>query len=125
MVKVTETNLNMVAETEPGFRQLFAVLMHRRFWLLGVLGSVLLLAIVFTLIAKPTYKSSMQLLVEPNYQGKREAKAKSEFADSSVEIDYATQLNVMRSPLLIQQAVDLLRPDYPDIIAFPELVRYT
>ncbi len=115
MVKVTETNLNMVAETEPGFRQLFAVLMHRRFWLLGVLGSVLLLAIVFTLIAKPTYKSSMQLLVEPNYQGKREAKAKSEFADSSVEIDYATQLNVMRSPLLIQQAVDLLRPDYPDI----------
>ena len=89
--------------------------MRRRRWLIGVAAGVLSLATLLTLIAKPTYESSMQLLVEPNYQGKREGKAESEYADSSVQVDYATQLNVMRSPLLIQQAVDLLRPDYPTL----------
>jgi len=58
------------AETDPGYGQLFAVLMRRRFWLLGVLCSVLSVATILTLIAKPTYQSSMQLLIEPNYQGK-------------------------------------------------------
>jgi len=48
----------------------------------------------------------MQLL-EPNYQGKKEgAEPESEFADSNVEIDYATQINVMRSPVLLQRAAD-------------------
>ena len=112
MEKVTESNF-----TDPGYGQLLAILMRRRLWFFGVAGGILLLATVLTLIAKPTYQSSMQLLVEPNYQGKREAKAESEFADSSVEIDYATQLNVMRSPLLLQQAVDLLHPEYPNLTA--------
>ena len=117
MVKITESNYNEAAETDPGYGQLFAVLMRRRFWLLGVLCSVLSVATVLTLIADPTYLSSMQLLIEPNYQGKRErgADSQSEFADSKIEIDYATQINVMRSPLLLQRAVDLLRPEYPNI----------
>jgi len=61
------------AETDPGYGQLFAVLMRRRFWLLGVLCSVLSVATILTLIAKPTYQSSMQL-PEPNYQEKKERK---------------------------------------------------
>jgi len=69
---VTESNFDVAAaETDPGYGQLFAVLMRRRFWLLGVLCSVLSVATILTLIAKPTYQSSM-LLIEPNYQGKRE-----------------------------------------------------
>ncbi len=117
MVKVTETNFNDgVAETDPGYGQLFAVLMRRRFWLFGVLSGVLVAAGLYTMLAKPTYQSSMQLLIEPNYQGKEnERSLESQYADSDVAIDYATQLNVMRSPLLLQQAVDLLSPEYPDI----------
>jgi len=115
MVIINESHLRVVDETDTGYGQLLSILMRRRRWLIGVAAGVLSLATLLTLIAKPTYESSMQLLVEPNYQGKREGKAESEYADSSVQVDYATQLNVMRSPLLIQQAVDLLRPDYPTL----------
>lgn len=118
MVKVTESNFNAAAETDPGYGQLFAVLMRRRLWLLGVLCGVLSIATVLTLTAKPTYESSMQLLIEPNYQGKKEtgpADQENRFADTNVEIDYATQINVMRSTLLLQRAADLLRPEYPNV----------
>ncbi len=123
MVKVTESNFNVVAQADPGYGQIFSILMRRRFWLLGVSCGVLFLAAVLTLLSKPTYESSMQLLVEPNYQGKRDTKAQSEYADPGVEVDYATQLNVMRSPLLLQQTVDLLRPDYPNLTV-KELKKY-
>ena len=116
MVEVTEGNLNVVAETDPGYGQLFAVLVRRRFWLLSVLCAVLSIATVRTLTEKPTYQSSMQLLVEPNYQGKQgSAGAESKFTESNVVIDSATQLNLMRSSQLLQKAVNLLRPEYPTI----------
>lgn len=117
MVKVNESSFNGATETDPGYGQLFAVLMRRRFWLMGVLCATLSIAALYTLIADPTYQSSMKLLIEPNYEGKRErgAEPESQFADSNVEVDYATQINVMRSSLLIQRAVDLLRPEYPNI----------
>ncbi|MFB2879944.1 GumC family protein [Floridanema aerugineum] len=117
MVNVNANNFNTAAETEPGYGQLLAILMRRRYWLLSVFSLVLVTTIIITLITKPTYKSSMQLLVEPNYQGKREGarNAENDFADSNVEIDYATQLNLMRSSQLIQEAVNLLRPQYPKI----------
>ncbi len=117
IVKVVESNLHTGTETDPGYGQLFAILIRRRFWLLGVLCTVLALATVKALKEKPTYQSSLRLLVEPNYQSKQqgEAKADKQFADSNVEIDNATQLSLMQSTQLIQKAVDLLRPGYPDI----------
>lgn len=119
MARVSESNLPINTETEAGYGQLFSVLMRRRFWLLGVLGSVLTVATVFTLISKPTYQSQMQLLIEPNYQGKRETdtqRPSQQYAESGVKIDdYATQINVMRSTLLLQRAADILRPEYPTI----------
>ncbi|MFB2938184.1 GumC family protein [Aerosakkonemataceae cyanobacterium BLCC-F154] len=117
MVDVNANNWNTTAETEPGYGQLLAILIRRRYWLLSVFSVVLAITTVITLTTKPTYKSSMQLLVEPNYQGKQEGtkNAENEFADSNVEIDYATQLNLMRSSQLIQKAVNLLRPQYPKI----------
>jgi capsular exopolysaccharide synthesis family protein len=70
------------------------------------------IAALYTFLKKPTYQSSMQLLVEPNYQGKQEATAPKQFADANVEIDNSTQLTQMRSSQLLQKAVDLLRPQY-------------
>jgi capsular exopolysaccharide synthesis family protein len=108
-----------VEETDGGYGQLLAVLIRRRNWLLGVLGAVLTIATVFTLISRPTYQSEMQLLIEPNYQGKKDGslpRQGEQYADSGVTIDdYATQINVMRSSLLIQRAVDILRPEYPTL----------
>jgi len=120
MVRVNESNMPMtVEESDGGYGQLLAVLMRRRNWLLGVLGGVLTIAVVFTLVSKPTYQSEMQLLIEPNYQGKKDGTAPrqgEQYADSGVTIDdYATQINVMRSSLLIQRAVDILRSEYPTL----------
>lgn len=119
MVKVNESNLLTHTETDRGQRQLLSVLMRRRLWLLGVLGSALAVAIAFTLISKPTYQSTMQLLIEPNSQGKKEADAQvpsQQAGESELTIDeYATQINVMRSSLLLEKAVDFLRPEYANI----------
>jgi capsular exopolysaccharide synthesis family protein len=59
----------------------------------------------------------MQLLVEPNYQGKQEGvdQVKNQFTDTNIVIDTATQLNLMRSSGLIQKAVNKLRSEYPGI----------
>ena len=112
---MTQSNLNPVAETEAGYGQLFAVLIRRRFWLLSIFCIVLAVATAKALKEKPTYQSSMQLLVEPNYQTKKGSKTDNQFADSNVEVDNATQLSLMRSSQLIQRAVELLRPEYSDI----------
>ncbi len=113
---MNDSNLQATTETDAGYGQLFAVLLRRRFWLLGVFCLVLPLAILNALSKPAIYQSSMQLLVESNYQEKQgETEGTGQFTDSSVEVDYATQLNLMRSSQLMQQAVDLLSSEYPDI----------
>lgn len=112
------TSAIVASETEPGYGQLLAVLLRRRYWLFGTFLGVLSLATLYTLLQKPIYQSSMQLLVEPNYQSKKGgARTDSFFADSNVEIDNSTQLTQMRSSQLLKKAVGLLKPKYPDITA--------
>lgn len=115
---MAESNLNTVSETDPGYGQLFAILIRRRFWLLGILCLALGIATVKALTAKSTYVSSLQLLVEPNYQSKKQdgqEGADKQIVDPNIEVDSATQLNLMQGSQLLQKAVDLLRPDYPDL----------
>ncbi len=111
-------HLNPVLEPEPGYGQILAVFIRRFPWFLVVFVSSIAVASIVTFTTKPTYKSSMQLLIEPNYQGKKAGSGtgvENQFTDSNVEIDTATQLNLMQSSGLIQKAVDKLRPEYPDI----------
>ena len=117
MVDLTESKHIEAADTDPGYGQLFAVLMRRRFWLLGVFSGVLSIAAILTFLAEPVYQSSMQLLVESNYESKKGENGSAEvpFADSTVEVDTATQLTLMRSSRLLQRAVKVLKPQYPDI----------
>jgi capsular exopolysaccharide synthesis family protein len=122
---VIQTSLNpsfnpVVAEPEPGYGQLFGILLRRLPWLIGVLVLSVAVAGLITQRAKPIYRSSMQLLVEPNYQVRKDGAAQTEqqqFTDYTVEIDTATQLNLMLSSKLLQQAVDKLKlnPKYKNI----------
>lgn len=114
---MAENVLNTVDDSEAGYGQLFAVLIRRKFWFFGVFAIVLAIATVQALKQKPTFESSLQLLVEPNYQGKQqgEGAADAQFTDSNVEIDNATQLSLMRSTQLIEKAVKRLEPEYRDI----------
>ncbi|TVP59854.1 MAG: polysaccharide biosynthesis tyrosine autokinase [Nodularia sp. (in: Bacteria)] len=104
------------SNTEPSYGQLFKIFIRRLPWFLAVFITSIAMAAVVTSRTKPTYRSSMQLLVEPNYQGRREgAGVDSQFLEPNIQMDTATQLNLMQSSGLIQQAVDKLKPDYPDI----------
>ncbi len=109
-------NLNPAADTEPGYGQIFAVFLRRFPWFLLVFLTSVTLAALITSKTKPTYKSSMQLLIEANYQVKPgTAGAENQFTDSNIEIDAATQLNLMQSSGLLQKAVDKLQTDYPEM----------
>ncbi|MCF2146870.1 polysaccharide biosynthesis tyrosine autokinase [Desmonostoc muscorum LEGE 12446] len=109
-------HITPVSETEPSYGQMFTVLVRRFPWFLVVFIGSISIAGMVTFNTKPTFRSSMQLLVEPNYQGKKEAGGvENQFTDSNVVIDTATQLNLMQSSGLIQKAVDKLQSEYPDI----------
>ncbi|MEA5616713.1 polysaccharide biosynthesis tyrosine autokinase [Cronbergia sp. UHCC 0137] len=120
---MVQTSLNphinpaSVADAEPGYGQIFTVFVRRFPWILVVFMSSTALAGLITIRTNPTFKSSMQLLVEPNYQGKKEVgnETGNQFTDANVQIDTATQLNLMQSSGLIKQAVDKLKAEYPDI----------
>lgn len=116
-MQATQPYLNPVVESDPGYGQLLAVLMRRRFWVLGALIAAIGVGALYTLRQEPTYVSSMQLLVEPNYQGKQgvESGLASEFSDTKVEIDNATQINLLQSSNLLRKAMKLLQVQHPDI----------
>jgi capsular exopolysaccharide synthesis family protein len=117
VISVTVDHYVGAVESDPGYGQLAAVLWRRRFLLLLIFLGVLSAAALYTFTRKPIYQSSMQLLVEPNYQGKRDTSAENQFADSNIEIDNSTQLAQMRSSQLLQRAVTLLQAEYPRLTA--------
>ncbi|BAZ17873.1 lipopolysaccharide biosynthesis protein [Calothrix sp. NIES-4071] len=118
---VEQEQLATISSLPPvDIRQLFKILLRRRFLILGVTGIVMSAAGILAILAKPNYQSSMQLLVQSNlYTG---AKLSSNQTDanndtgSNVEVvDYNAQSQLMLSNQLIEKAVAMLRPDYPDI----------
>lgn len=103
-------------EPDPGYGQLLGVLMRRKAWFLGAIAGTVALAAIVTSIMPPTYRSTMQMLVESNYRERRApGDNRPSFADPNVESDTATQINLMRSTQLLQRAVDDLKPRYSDI----------
>jgi polysaccharide biosynthesis transport protein len=114
-------SINPSPDTEVGYGQMFAIFLRRFPWFLLVFFTSITFAGLLTAKMKPTYKSTMQLLVEPNYEVKPgTAEPGTQFTDPNIQIDAATQLNLMQSSGLIQKAVDKLKFDYPDITV-PEI----
>jgi capsular exopolysaccharide synthesis family protein len=90
-------------------RQAFAILHRRRFLILGVSCAVVSVGSLLALTTKPTYQSSMQILVRSHFS----QDTGSKFLKTNPEtIDYT---KLMLSSLIIQRAVDLLRSNYPNI----------
>ncbi len=111
---MTQSSFEIQNHNDVGYGQLLAIVWRRRFWFLGVFMGVMSVAVPVALKKETVYESSMQLLVEPNYESKSQGQGE-QFTESKVEIDYSTQLNLMRSSGLIQQAVNKLQSEYPDI----------
>ncbi len=96
-----------------GYGQLFEVLLRRKHWVLAPLVGAIALAGFYTYQQKPQYISSMQLLVEQNYQSSKND-LEGEFADSGVRVDIATQFSLMQSSDLLRRAMGALQAEYPD-----------
>jgi polysaccharide biosynthesis transport protein len=102
-------------------RQLFKILYRRRYLIAGISTLVISAAGVLALLAKPSYQSSMQMLVSSNiYESTRpingEIKEDSEFTDANLEVvDSTAQLQLMLSNQLIEKAVEKLRSEYPQM----------
>jgi polysaccharide biosynthesis transport protein len=113
---VATGNIDKESNTDLGYEELFGTLRRRKFLVIGTLLSTLAISFALTLREQPSYQSSMQLLVEPNYQN---TPARADRAISTVEPkeeeDYATQLTLMRSQQFIRKAVEQLQPQYPNI----------
>ncbi len=116
-MQATQNSFNPAIEKDPGYGQLLAILLRRRFWLLGVMIGAISVAAFYTMRQEATFISSMQLLVEPNYQGKKTfgKELENDFADTKVEVDSATQISLMQSSNLLRQAMKLLQTKYVDL----------
>jgi uncharacterized protein involved in exopolysaccharide biosynthesis/Mrp family chromosome partitioning ATPase len=107
-------------DKEWGYGQLLAILIRRKFWFMGTFVGALAGAVFLTLITQPVYQSSMQILVESNYQSKLRNQTGSEapedrFADSNVQVDLTTQLQVLTGSEVLLRVLERLQPDYPDL----------
>ncbi len=116
-MNVTQNTLPIPQDSDLGYGQILAIILRRRVWLLSVVVGAIGAACIVTLFQKPEYESSMQLLIEPNYQGRRDPgdqrRPQDDFADTNIQIDSATQINLMRSSTLLRKAMTLLQSDYP------------
>nr|WP_277882550.1 polysaccharide biosynthesis tyrosine autokinase [Pseudanabaena sp. FACHB-2040] len=103
-------------EQEFGYGQLLGVLLRRWVWLAGSLSLAMAGAVYVASQQEPTYQSSMQLIVEPNFQQDLRSEDLTGIATTQVnETDYATQLTLMRSKQFIEEAVASLQEEYPEL----------
>ncbi len=116
---MSDNNLNLSKDADLGYGQLLSVLMRRSPWIIGGLVISLVFAAYNSLQKEPTYVSSMQLLVEPNYQeqvgpGRANTEGSLLIQNAPLEIDYATQIRIMQGSELLERAVEIVQPIYPD-----------
>ena len=112
---MNQINWETEAQDDLGYGQLFATLWQRRYWFLGVFSGVLAVAVPLSLAKPPVYQSMMQVLPESNYQARTDTRGnidnqylESQFTDASVEIDYVTQLKVLKSSEILRKVIDKL-----------------
>ena len=109
-----EQQVTTSAQGAVDIRQLSTILLRRRFLIFGVSCVVMSAASLLAIMAKPTYQSNMQILVNSNLS--EGAQSNTQVTDSNSQVvDSTTQMKLMLSSKLLQKAVDLLHSDYPDI----------
>jgi polysaccharide biosynthesis transport protein len=101
-------NWELEQSNDMGYGQILSILWRRRLWFFSIFYGVLAVAIPLALIKQPVYQSDMSILAEPNYQGKSDGYQEPDFADTTIEVDYSTQLQVLTSSEILKKAVDKL-----------------
>ena len=107
------SNFEATDESDLGYGKLLGKLWRRRLWFAGVFTGVLAISLPLAFSKQPVYQSYMQILVEPNYQKNTDNNSSSEylereFADSTIQVDYETQLKVFKSATILNQVAERL-----------------
>jgi len=89
---------------------------RRRIWVIaGVTAAVTGVIWGWTLTRSPVYQSGFQVLVEPITSLGRPREQEVVLFGNRSAFDYATQIQVLRSPELLSKTVDALQAKYPDM----------
>jgi polysaccharide biosynthesis transport protein len=101
-------------------RQLTSVVKHRLRLISAVTIGLTALTAVLTFIQEPKYKGSFQLLVEPVAEEQESPLALLQ--QDLGGLDYETQVEVLRSPVVLKPVIDKLISKYPEI-EYEELIK--
>ncbi len=101
-------------------KKITPIVLHHRWFILGVSCAVMSLTSFLAITTKPTYQSSMQILVSYNLDKSSSArKIEKTIKDLNKPqlspIDYSSQMKLMVSDKLVQKAVNLLHANYPQM----------
>ncbi|MFM2311632.1 MAG: hypothetical protein RLZZ04_908 [Cyanobacteriota bacterium] len=117
---MSQNNWELETQNDLGYGELVAKLWQRRLWFTGVFTGVLAIAVPLALLKPPLYQSDMQILAESNYQSKEITNGyddnqylEKQFADASIEMDYATQLRVLTSSEILAKVLHKLGINNP------------
>ena len=113
-----EWQLRALQAEDSDLRNLLMVVRRRAWVIVGVAAMVMAFTATWTLQQKKIYEGQFRLLVEP-------VNAEDDFSDlsavmgeqrlSSSGLDYETQVQVLRSPELIEPVAEQLQRTYPDL----------
>lgn len=99
--------------------QLFVVLRRRALMVVGIATGVMGVVVAHTLLQEPIYESTFQVLVEPVNADNQVKDFGDLLGDAlpskSSGLDYETQVQVLRSPGLIEQVLTQLKTIDPDL----------
>jgi capsular exopolysaccharide synthesis family protein len=95
-------------------RQLIGIVKHRFRLIGGIALGVTAAATLLTFIQEPKYKGTFQLLVEPVTENEEENPL-SILSQNLEGLDYETQIEVLRSPSVLNPIIAKLATKYPEI----------
>jgi succinoglycan biosynthesis transport protein ExoP len=110
---MVQSSDNSTNQPDLGYEQIFKIIFRRKWVLIPVFMVIVSLMTAKALKQEPIYESSMQLLIESNYQDKKGSKLEEILPESNLEIDYSSQLILMRSSQLLEKVIKLLHGEYP------------
>ena len=111
------TPLPKTQEDSLNLRQALSVL-RRRWWLFLLVGAAVTSSMAFRILNEiPIYKSSFRILIEPIASEETFDRFSQRLVgrQSVTELDYDTQIEVLRSPKVIEPIVEKIRDRYPEL----------
>jgi len=102
-------------------KKISTIVWQKRFLIAGISCAVISVTGFLAFRGEPTYRSSMQILINSELHAKQKLSAIPENLDKNLTLmilealDYTPEIRLMLSSKLLQKAVNLLHSQYPDL----------